>query len=80
MSTDRCLRIAVASSVSKSGLADSVGDGEGEAVGVGDAVAIGDAVGVGESLSSPPQATMQAARAMAAIRRTRRGDKVVVCP
>jgi hypothetical protein len=79
MSTDRCLRIADASSVSKSGLADSVGDGEGEAVGVGDAVEIGDAVGVGEALSSPPQATMQAARAKA-IRRTRRGNKVVVCP
>jgi len=78
MSTERCSRIALASAASKSRLGDAVGVGEGEAA--GDAVTIGDAVGVGEPLSSLLQATTKAARASAAISRTRGRERVVGGP
>jgi hypothetical protein len=80
MSTERCSRIALASSASKSRLGDAVGDGEGVGDAVGDAVFVGDAVGVGEALSSSPHATTQTARASAAMRRARGAEKVVGGP
>ena len=79
MSTERCLSIALASFASKSRLA-AVAVGEGDIV--GEALTVGDAEGVAvdEAVSSPPHATTQAARASAAIKRTRGRETVVGGP
>jgi hypothetical protein len=64
-------------SKSRLGVGDGVADGVGEAVGVG----VGEAgVGDGDALSSPPQATTNAARASAVIKRMRAGRAAVGGP